>query len=424
MKKRSYRSVSVKVVDTKQLCQELAWKRVVVGTDVAKEKFMAVLMTEDQQVGSTVRWNHPKETPLLIGLLVELKNSGAEIEVVMESTGSYGVAFQYALRKVGIPIYQMGAKRVHDAAEVYDGVPSKHDPKDAAIIAKLHLDGLSKPWPAPSDEQRELGAAVAIMRVFQEQASIQVSRLEGLLAMYWPELPRELELGSAAMSRLILKFGTPAEVSKREDEARKMMRRMCCPAEWEKKIERVIESAKTSLGVPPVAGELEALQTLVMDMNRAQRSYRQRRKVVQEMGQQNEAARNMSTVLGKTTAAVIVSEVGDPRDYSSASAYMKAAGLNLKERSSGEHKGQVKITKRGSGVARQYEYFTVLRLIFRDAVVKAWYLRKVERDGGVKMKAIVAIMRKLHRALWYVARGALFDSTKLFDVRRLGLVAS
>jgi len=37
--------------------------------------------------------------------------------------------------------------------------------------------------------------------------------------------------------------------------------------------------------------------------------------------------------------------------------------------------------------------------------------------------AIVAIMRKLVLALWYVARGEVFDSRKLFNTRTLGLVA-
>lgn len=371
MKKHSYRSVSVNTIDAKELREDLVGKRVVVGVDVAKKKFVAVLMKEDQQIVRTIRWEHPKETPLFVGLLTRL---GAKIEVVMESTGSYGVAFQHAIRKAGMPIYQMGTKRVHDAAEVYDGVPSKHDPKDAAIIAKLHLDGLSKPWPAPSEEQRELAAAIAIMGIFQEQMTLHVSRLEGLLAMYWPELPIELELGSPVMVKLIMTFGTPAEVGKREKEVRKLMKGICWPEGWDEKIERVIESAKRSQGVPPVAVELEALKTLVTDLERARRSCQQSQKVVNKLGEKNESVRNMRVVTGKTTAAVLVSELGDPLEYGSAGAYQKSAGLNLKERSSGEHKGELKITKRGSGLVRQYEYFTVLRLISCDEVVKAWYV--------------------------------------------------
>ncbi len=34
-------------------------------------------------------------------------------------------------------------------------------------------------------------------------------------------------------------------------------------------------------------------------------------------------------------------------------------------------------------------------------------------------KAVVAVSRKLALALWHVARGEAFDSSKLFDTRRL-----
>ncbi len=39
-------------------------------------------------------------------------------------------------------------------------------------------------------------------------------------------------------------------------------------------------------------------------------------------------------------------------------------------------------------------------------------------------RAAVALMRKLAKALFHVGRGAVFDSTKLFDTRRLHLAAA
>jgi transposase len=132
----------------------------------------------------------------------------------------------------------------------------------------------------------------------------------------------------------------------------------------------------------------------------------------------------MRAVVGKKTAAVLAASVGDPRNYSSAEAFVKSLGLNLKEKSSGKEKGGLHITKRGPGVARMMLYMAVLRLIQTDAVVRAWYAKKVSQLGGrQKSKAIVAIMRKLAGALWHVAKGSPFDSTKLFDTRRLNLLA-
>jgi transposase len=58
---------------------------------------------------------------------------------------------------------------------------------------------------------------------------------------------------------------------------------------------------------------------------------------------------------------VLGATVGTPVDYPNPHSYLKALGLNLKERSSGKHKGQLKITKRGPGEARKYLYFAALR---------------------------------------------------------------
>lgn len=95
----------------------------------------------------------------------------------------------------------------------------------------------------------------------------------------------------------------------------------------------------------------------------------------------------------------------------------KALGLNLKERSSGQPKGQLKITHRGSGLARRDLYLATLRLIHRDAIVRDGYQRKVQaQGGGDKSKGVVARLRKLVRALWHIARGAAFDARKLCAV--------
>lgn len=96
--------------------------------------------------------------------------------------------------------------------------------------------------------------------------------------------------------------------------------------------------------------------------------------------------------------------------------------MNLKERSSGESKGGLHITKRGPGIARMMLYMAVLRLLQTDEVVGGWYAKKVGRMGGEqKSKAVVAIMRKLAGALWHVAKGSAFDARKLFDADRLGI---
>ncbi len=76
-------------------------------------------------------------------------------------------------------MYRVKPKRTHDAAEVYDGVPSLHDVKSAATIGKLHLDGASELWTVRSEHERRLAAAVRLLEVHEKPFQQNRDRLEG-----------------------------------------------------------------------------------------------------------------------------------------------------------------------------------------------------------------------------------------------------
>jgi transposase len=69
----------------------------------------------------------------------------ARIEVALELGGTYGESLCGVLRAVGCEIYLVSPSRVHDAAEVYDGMPSLHDAKAAYLIGRLHAEEALKP---------------------------------------------------------------------------------------------------------------------------------------------------------------------------------------------------------------------------------------------------------------------------------------
>jgi transposase len=341
--------------------------------------------------------------------------------VAMEPSGTYGDPLRSLLWEAGVPVYRVSAKRSHDAAEVYDGVPSWHDAKSAAIIAKLHKDGASDLWPFRSEKERDLRAVVTTMDLLDQQFHENLNRLEGHMARYWPEVGTWLELSSVTFLEMILRFGGPEQIVAKQEEARETMRAVGGRFLKEEKIEAVVESSGKTIGVPMTAQEVEELRKLANRTLDLYRHLQTTRRKVDRMSQDRASIQAMSRAVGKGTAAVLVVEGGDPEQYGSSSEWLKSFGLNLKERSSGKHIGKLKITKRGSGKARKWLYLAALRLIQKDLIVRTWYERKVARDGGVKKKAVVAVMRKLVRALWYVGRGEPLDTSKLFDVKKLGL---
>jgi transposase len=420
MKKHIYRAVDVKALNLDELRKVVKNQKIVLGVDVAKEDFVAALMNEKREVLFTIKWKHPIETGVLLDVMFH-KLPWSSLDVAMEPSGTYGDALRALFLGNGIKVYRVSPKRCHDAAEVYDGVSSLHDPKAAAIIGRLHLDGASKKWPLPEKAQRELRAAIKTMEIYDDAYYRNINRLESFLARHWPEVTQHLKLTSATLLELLITFGGPDRVAAEPEKAAELMRRVGQSNLLIEKIDKVVESAQQSMGVPCIKEERRYLMELCCEARSLQQKARTAKDRVKRLTQDTESVNAMVDVIGKKTAAVLHSELGDVSRYDNAGSYVKSMGLNLKEHSSGKHKGKLKITKRGSGTVRMYLFMAVLWLIQKNFIVQAWYRNKVDRDGGTKMKAVVAVMRKLARALWHVGQGKRFDAAKLFDVKRLGL---
>jgi transposase len=417
-KKRIYRATPVKQVRLEALMEAAGEKRVIVGIDIAKEDMFAAFEVEGIVV-LTVRWKHPEQTLAFAEMLTVLGARGP-VEVAMEPSGTYGDALRTLLEQHKLPVFRVSPKRSHDAAEMFDGVPSYHDAKSAALLCKLHRDGISERWSPRSDHERKLSATVRLLSIYEEEFRRNSNRLESLLARHWPELTQHLKLRLATLTELLATFGGPEGVARHAADAKALMQRVGGAPLGLAKIEAVLTSARQTLGVPQLEAERDLVMYVAREARRAQKLAKEVKHRLEELSQSHGATKYLCPVVGKTTAAVVVASLGDPRNYSSAAAFLKATGLNLKEKSSGKHKGGLHITKRGPGVVRLFLYLAALRLVQRHPVVNAWYQKKVQRQGGLaKPKAVIPIMRKLVLAVWFVARGEAFDVTKLFDVSRL-----
>ena len=316
MKKRTYRKIAVKEVDVAVVAAELGSGRAVFAIDVAKVDMVATIVAGDGRVVRTVCWKNPGENGLVLQLLSGLRRAGLSVEAVMESSGTYGDVLRHQLLEHGVPVYRVSGKRTHDAAEVYDGVPSLHDAKSAAIIAKLHLDRASTPWGPLSEEKRELKAAIATMDLYREQHQRLIHSLESSLARYWPELTEHLELSSATLVALLARVGGPHDVAGAIEQSRRLLHGMSHGLMSAETIEAVLQSAASSAGVRLLAQERVALMTLAAEAHRALKEFKKAKLAVERLSTSG-AAQRLAPTTGKATAAVLVADVGVPLDYPS-----------------------------------------------------------------------------------------------------------
>lgn len=424
MGKRTYRSVEIQKVSAAKVLLALATQLVFIALDIAKRRVVAAI-TDDKGENSTLfHFANPTEVPLLLALVRDLKAAGRNVQIILEPTGTYGDYVLHAAHRDDIETFMVSPKRTHDAAEIFDGVPSKHDPKDATIIARLHAQKLSKAWAPMSEERRELRALIDEREIFAAPLREHLGRVEAHLTRAWPELLEVVDVATRiSVLRWLRDYADPATVRYDPTKASKALRELSRGAMKGETIEAIIASARRHQGPKLSAGERRMLTQLFEEVVRLHGRCEQVDARMAKAIDALPARTTMRQMLGVATTAALLALVGDPTEFGSASALEKGCGLNLKECSSGERQGRgVHITKRGPGVARKYLFLLALRKVKDDAIVRTWYQRRRSFVADDKRSAVVAVMRKLVRALWHVSRGEAFDATKLFDVRRLGVV--
>lgn len=420
MSKHSYQTKTFKTLNWERIAEQTRSEpRVIFGVDVAKEVFVGALMKADRSVLVTLKWSHPQQTRELVERLITTVDV-ERLEVVLEPGGTYGDALRGCWRAAGVAVFRMSPKRTHDARELYDGVPSLHDAKAAYLPGRLHLDGVSQRWREPAPQRRELRAAVAELELHQSSYQRHLNRLEAQLSRHWPEVSGLLELDSVTLLNLLIECGSPEAVANQAEAAGALMRRSGRGRLTEAKVRQVLTSAATTVGLACLEPERRYLSALAREALHSYRGAQQVRHALEQRVEADSQLAPMAALVGRVTSAVLIASPGSPRNFPSAASYVKGLGLNLKEHSSGKHQGQLKITKRGPARARQYLYLAVLRRLQHEPLIAAWYQAKVQRDGGrLKGKALVALMRKLAKAVWHAARGRAFDAEQLLDRQAL-----
>jgi len=111
--------------------------------------------------------------------------------------------------------------------------------------------------------------------------------------------------------------------------------------------------------------------------------------------------------LGIITAAIILSEIGDPSHYTNGRQLIKLAGTQPVLNTSGRKtRSKTPMSHKGRPRLRTALFFAVMRLIRVDEAFAREYQRLQTREKNplTKMQALGALMNKLLRILWSLMR--------------------
>ena len=225
MSSKAYRATRVNEVNWEQLARGKEGLGVTLGIDVGKFDLWVICRWADGRFERPWRVKNPWEIPTLVGVLKQVK-ADRKLVVALEPSGTYGEALRQALGDNGIEVQRVGTKASHDYAEIFDGVPSQHDGKDAAVVAELAELGKAKPWAyeAADSWEEELAYWVEEMVAQRQMLMPWQGRLEGLLARHWPEASQVLKLSSGTLLRIMKRYGSPQALAADGDAATQLAR--------------------------------------------------------------------------------------------------------------------------------------------------------------------------------------------------------
>lgn len=411
----------------------------IVGVDVGKLRHWACVMdgSTELQVCSPFSFQNTKDG--FQRLLDQIRKTQERTEakrvvVAMEPSGHYWKPLTTFLLGQGTTVVCVNPLHVKRAKEFDDNSPTKSDRKDCWVIARRAADGdFFEPY-LPDGVYSDLRSlAQARQQVSRKLNQVQ-NQLQTLLDEYFPEFTQVFKdpFGVAA-SYLLRTYPFPDDIL--PVPAVQLANELSAVSNGRVSAKRTHEIRQVAANSIGVRYGLKAARLRLRQLLDEIAFYGERlRETEEEMGTalgQTGLAQFLLSVpgVGVVTAASFLGEIGDPARYEDARQVQKLAGYNLKENSSGQHRGQTRITKRGRPGLRRLLYLAALVAVAKTAEFKALHTHLKNRaQNPLKPKqALVAIACKLIRVLFTLARKQRNYDRQIvlgeFRTQQLGLVA-
>ena len=346
--------------------------------------------------------------------------SAQQIIVGCEPTGHYWFNLARYLEENNIKLALVNPYHVKQIKELDDNSPKKTDLKDPKTIAKLVVDGrYSYPY-LPEGIYADLREAVSSRERIVKELNAITNRIKRWLKIYFPEYLVVYKNFSAESGLTVLEMvPLPQDIIQLGPEGvNQLWRDKKLRAVGMKRALTLVEAAHNSIGLPGGNCARMEIQLLLEDFRTKQSQLEMITKVLEEETLRVPYADKLLAIkgVGLITAAGFLAEVGDIRRFDSPKQIQKLAGLEVKENSSGKHRGRSSISKRGRKRLRKILFQVMLPMIQNNAEFGEIYQYFTTRQKNpLKGKqAIIAAGCKLIRVFYAILKhGVDYDPGKL-----------
>jgi transposase len=389
-----------------------------VGFDIGKEKHCMAAISESADVlikPVFVEQNH--ESFEKVAARLHQLGDPSQVRIGMEASGYYWTHLFHFLNQEGWtvdlfnPVLSQARARCHLRGR-------KTDKDDAVTIAKTLRDGAYTPWAIPSDEHSKLKLLCRQRTFIVHELANAKRRLTSLLSLAFPELSNLFSdpHGKAPMA-VLSEAATAQEVAALS--VRKLTSILSKNSRARHGLEmarKITAAAKTSIAYDQHNPELAwMIRGMLNQLEFFQKQIDEVDQRIEMIFQSIETPIKEIPGIGDKTAPMIVAELGDLSRFKGGYKTLLAfAGLDPRIRQSGQWKGTVKMSKRGSPSLRTALFQAASMGRIHNPALQEIYQHHRYTKGKNHRVAISHVARKIVQIIWATCRNSSrFDPDKI-----------
>lgn len=367
-------------------------------------------------------------TELLMWIqMIKEQEGKTDVLAGMEPTGHYWFSLGVFLKDNEIRPVLVNPFHVKRSKELDDNSQTKNDRKDPKVIAGLVKDGrFTEPY-IPEGVYAELRTASNLRFRLEAELTSTKNRLARWFSIYFPEYSKVYGKTDAVSGMMILKVAPLPEdiIGLKIEGINRIWRDAKVRAVGIKRATSLVEAAKQSVGIR------EGKEAARLEYRILEEEYEHKNEQLQEVmdliSKLMEGIPEVKKLLeikgiGEKTVSGFLAEVGDLRRFKDPKQLQKYAGLALVENSSGKHKGQTTISKRGRKRLRYLLFEASMSLVSKNPDFREIHKYYTTRENNPlkKMQSLTAIGCKLMRLFYTLfTKNVSYDAEKMrMDIRR------
>lgn len=331
-----------------------------------------------------------------------------EIVVGFESSGPYAEPLFHYLRKKPVRLVQVNPVHTKRVKELTGNSPNKTDRKDPRVIADVISLGHALTLVVPKGPAAHLRRLTQARERVIKRRTAALNQLQDLIFVIFPEFLKIMKGISTKTALYLIKNHPTAEsiVALGLESLKGLIKATSRGKLGPQRGEELFHASQSCVGVQEGKRSiLLEIEYLISQISADDRFVATLEKQMVEHLEEIPYSHSILSLkgMGKVTAAGLIGEVGDFREFGTISEITKLAGLDLFEISSGKHRGQRRISKRGRPLMRKLLFYAAINVVKTNGVLHKPYQEMLSR-GMLKVKGLIAIARKLLRIVFALAR--------------------